>query len=61
MSSKYDTVAEAGAYATYKNDIVQLIEKLPTNSDIWIVQNLETELLGLAHESDLENPYYYGD
>lgn len=61
MSSKYDTVAEAGAYATYKNDTVQLIEKLPINEDIWVVRNIETELLGIAYESDLESPYYYGD
>lgn len=61
MSSKYDTVAEAGAYATYKNDTVQLIEKLPINADIWVVRNIETELLGIAYESDLEGPYYYGD
>ena len=61
MSSKYDTVPEKGVYATYKNDTVQLIEKLPLYSDIWIVQNLETEALIIAFESDLENPYYYGD
>lgn len=61
MSSKYDTEPKENVFATYKNDTVKLIEKLPLYQDIWLVENIETESLSLAYEDDLENPYYYGD
>lgn len=43
------------------NDIVELLERLNNNSEIWAVRCVETGEIILAQESDLENPYYWGE
>lgn len=71
MSSKcYVNNFEDANYATYLNYDsnpykdpceVQLIEKLPTIRDIWVVRDLCSYELLLVMEEYLSEPYYYGD
>mgnify|MGYP000024371688 FL=1 len=50
-------------YATYHttNDdtMVEIIEPLSEQSEIWIVQNCDTEMFFLAHRSQLDDIHYY--
>lgn len=67
MSSKYYTDLNSNyvMYATYSTENktieVEVLEKLSTCTDIWVVQSVDTEEIFLALESQLKNPYYYGE
>lgn len=39
--------------------IVEIIEPLSEQSEIWIVQNCDTEMFFLAHRSQLDDIHYY--
>lgn len=53
-------------YAQYpqlnlEHNTVELLERLNKDSDIRAVRCLETGVIMLVPESELENPYYWGE
>lgn len=69
MSSKYPVDDFDDKHTIYANcpwlgmynNVVELLERLNSNSSIWVVRIVETDEIILMEESKLENPFYWGD